>query len=391
VKSTNSGTNWTTISSFASSVGTLVSLDVAPTNPQMIVAASNTKVMLTTNGGTSWTDITTGLPGTSILRAYFDPNNSNNIYVGLASYAGTPVYISNNAGSTWTSYSTGLPNVPVNTFVVQSNGDAYCGTDIGVYIRSSGAASWTAYTTGMPGVPVYDVKINVAAGNLIAATYGRGIWSSPLNSVNIPPTVSITSPANNAVFYTGSNVVINATAADADGKVAKVDFYNGSTLLGTSTASPYTYTWTAPAVGTYVLTAKATDNQGAVTTSTAVNITVALLYDAGISAVVAPKGTISTASVIPSVTLNNYGSTALTATTITYKVDNGTASTYNWSGNLAKGASVNVSLPSVTGYTAAAHTFTAQTGLVNGNADGNAANNSATSNAGGCVTPANNT
>jgi len=91
---------------------------------------------------------------------------------------------------------------------------------------------------------------------------------------NVAPTVSITSPANNATFNAGANITINATATDSDGTVTSVAFYQGSTLLGTDTTSPYTFTWNGVAAGSYVLTAKATDNSGATTTSAAVNITV---------------------------------------------------------------------------------------------------------------------
>ena len=91
---------------------------------------------------------------------------------------------------------------------------------------------------------------------------------------NVAPTVSITSPANNATFTAGANITINATAADSDGTVTSVAFYQGSTLLGTDITSPYTFTWNGVAAGSYVLTAKATDNSGATTTSAAVNITV---------------------------------------------------------------------------------------------------------------------
>jgi hypothetical protein len=54
----------------------------------------------------------------------------------------------------------------------------------------------------------------------------------------------------------------------------KVEFYNGSTKLGEDLSSPYTFSWTSVVAGTYSITAKATDNQGAVTTSSAVNVTV---------------------------------------------------------------------------------------------------------------------
>ncbi len=98
--------------------------------------------------------------------------------------------------------------------------------------------------------------------------------SVTVTSVNIPPTVSITSPVNNATFTIPANITINATAADADGTVSNVQFYNGNTLLGTDATAPYTYTWTGVAAGAYSITARATDNAGAIITSTAVSITI---------------------------------------------------------------------------------------------------------------------
>lgn len=92
--------------------------------------------------------------------------------------------------------------------------------------------------------------------------------------VNQAPTVSITSPVNNSSFSSPASITINATAADADGTVSKVEFYNGATLLGSDATSPYSYSWTSVAAGTYSITAKATDNAGATKTSAAVSVTV---------------------------------------------------------------------------------------------------------------------
>jgi Bacterial Ig domain/Secretion system C-terminal sorting domain len=381
VKSINGGTNWTTISSF--SIGELIALDVSKSNPTNIIAASATDLMKTTNGGTAWTNITGTLPAAtaSILSAYFDPNNANKIYVGLASYSGQSVYYSANGGTTWTNLSAGLPAVPATCFAMQANnGDLYCGTDMGVYLLTAGSTTWTDYTSGMPGIPIREMKIRASTGTLVAATFARGIWQTPVNSNNNPPNVAITFPANGASFAVGTNLTINGTATDPDGTVSKVEFYQGTTLLGTSTTAPYNFTWSNLAVGSYDLTIKAYDNLNAIGTSTNVNITVAIGNDAGVLAIATPSGTVATASVTPSINLKNYGLNTLTSTTITYKVDAGATSTYNWTGSLATGASTTVTLPNLTGYALGAHTFTAQTGLVNGNADGNTPNNATTSN-----------
>lgn len=91
---------------------------------------------------------------------------------------------------------------------------------------------------------------------------------------NLAPTVSMTAPPNNATYTQGASISLTANAADSDGTVTQVQFYDGATLLGTSTTAPYTYNWTTAAVGTHTITAKATDNTGAVTTSATVTVVV---------------------------------------------------------------------------------------------------------------------
>ncbi len=95
-------------------------------------------------------------------------------------------------------------------------------------------------------------------------------------TANIPPTVGITSPTNNEVFNTiPATINISAEADDRDGSVSKVEFFNGTAKLGEDLSYPYTFSWTNVAAGNYAITAKATDNNGATTTSATVNIIVA--------------------------------------------------------------------------------------------------------------------
>ncbi len=89
-----------------------------------------------------------------------------------------------------------------------------------------------------------------------------------------PPAVTFTQPTNGATFAAPATVNLAATASDADGTVTKVEFFNGATKLGEDTTAPYTFTWSGVAAGTYTLTARATDNLGATTTSAASMITV---------------------------------------------------------------------------------------------------------------------
>jgi len=88
-----------------------------------------------------------------------------------------------------------------------------------------------------------------------------------------PPAVTLTQPANGATFIAPATVGLAATASDADGTVTKVEFFNGATKLGEDTTAPYSYTWSAVTAGSYTITARATDNLGASTTSAPSNIT----------------------------------------------------------------------------------------------------------------------
>ena len=97
---------------------------------------------------------------------------------------------------------------------------------------------------------------------------------SPSPGGNNAPAVALTAPGFNSVFGTGANVSIRATASDADGSIAKVDFLKDGVVLGTATTSPYSFTWNNVPTGNYSLTAKATDNRGATSTSSAVTISV---------------------------------------------------------------------------------------------------------------------
>ncbi|MEK7609595.1 MAG: DUF4082 domain-containing protein [Patescibacteria group bacterium] len=129
-----------------------------------------------------------------------------------------------------------------------------------------------------------------------ANTVTKTIFKYDAVVANIPPTVSISSPVNGATFTAPASITINATASDSDGTISSVAFYNGATLLGTDTTSPYSYSWTGVGAGTYSLTARATDNSGAVTTSGAVGVTVGSVVTYAITASTGANGSISPTS-----------------------------------------------------------------------------------------------
>ena len=99
------------------------------------------------------------------------------------------------------------------------------------------------------------------------------VYVNVQNGNNSLPSITITSPENDDSFVSGDTVEISATASDFDGTISKVEFFNESTKLGEDTTQPFAYSWT-PAVGSYTITAKATDNDGGTATTTPISFNV---------------------------------------------------------------------------------------------------------------------
>lgn len=134
-----------------------------------------------------------------------------------------------------------------------------------------GAIPGYYYTTASTGEKGNLAWSTDAAGEALFYSFGTDLYKL---TFGIPPTVSITSPSNNASFSMGSNITVNANAADSDGTISKVEFFHGAAKIGEDTSSPYNNIWYFVDTGTYALTAKATDNSGLSTTSSPINITV---------------------------------------------------------------------------------------------------------------------
>lgn len=182
-KSIDGGTSWTTISP---ANGQVRWIDVSLTNNQIIYYVTNTAIFKTTDGGANWTNVNGTVPANSRLHVHIDVNDPNTVYVALASTGTNQVFRTTDAGVTWVNISTGLPPVAANTIVTQRNvlGVAYCGTDIGVYYRDPAvSADWQLYSNGLPVVPIRDLEINYTNNKIRAATFGRSIWESPLSRI----------------------------------------------------------------------------------------------------------------------------------------------------------------------------------------------------------------
>ena len=190
-KSLNKGTAWTQMGTIAGS-GDILSIAAAPSSTATLYASRSTNIYKTTNSGTTWASITTGLPTSlaQITNIAVDNLDATNVFVTFSGYsAGNKVFVTTNGGSTWANISAGLPNLPVNCIIYTKNlNDAiYVGTDVGVYFKDGSMTSFIPFMTNLPNVIVTDFEIHYATNKLRAGTYGRGVWESDLYSNPLAP------------------------------------------------------------------------------------------------------------------------------------------------------------------------------------------------------------
>jgi len=151
---------------------------------------------------------------------------------------------------------------------------------------SSVAVSGTKVTLTLASPVVYGDAVTIAytkpstnplqtaAGGLAESFPAKTVTNNLAAPVNSPPLIDISSPTKSTAFIAPATVTIEVSASDPDGKVIRVEFYNGTTKLGERTSEPWSFTWKEVKEGSYSITAAATDNLGAKTVSSAVRIVV---------------------------------------------------------------------------------------------------------------------
>ena len=129
----------------------------------------------------SWTPMT-GLPGLPILDAVIHAGDAQSITLAFGGYdPANRVWTTSDGGTSWSTLGVGLPALPVNAIVEDEvTGDFYAGTDAGVYVLPATGDQWTPYKAGLPEVICSDLGIRRSTGEILLATYGRGLWKAPL-------------------------------------------------------------------------------------------------------------------------------------------------------------------------------------------------------------------
>lgn len=182
----------------------------------MVAKASS--LFRSTDGGTTWTLKTSGLPsGININNIEIDPTDFNTAFVSLATTSGNSVYRTTNGGTNWSVRSTGLPKFSAQVVRIDptDHNDLFAGTDVGVYRSKDAGATWALFGNGLPASSAQDIRISDDGTLVRLATHGRGIWELKAGATpttgfyNLVPCRVVDTRSSNGL-YGGPSLVANS-------------------------------------------------------------------------------------------------------------------------------------------------------------------------------------
>ncbi len=191
-RSTNGASSWTKISplltyNLGGFFSTLSTIDVAPTDSMVVYAGTGDgRLWVTTDGGTGWTDIASGLPLRWVSRVTVDHDSANIAYVTLSGFREYDnqghIYRTTDYGASWTDIGTTLPDIPLNDVLVDPDDPStlFVASDLNVMHTTDLGTTWAELGTGLPGVTVHDIHIHAATRTLAAFTHGRSVYTYDL-------------------------------------------------------------------------------------------------------------------------------------------------------------------------------------------------------------------
>ena len=192
--SLNSGDDWIAASPVIRSNGKVSAIGISSLDNNIIVAgANNGAVIITKDGGESWSEITfkSGMPNRAINDFSMSNKNKNLILMSCSGFFTGHIYKSSDLGESWQDISKGLPDIPVTAITTDLDDEniIYAGTDIGMYITVDGGKTWASFNEGLPRVGVVDLEIYKNTKTLRMASHGRSMWEIELEKSQTTPEV----------------------------------------------------------------------------------------------------------------------------------------------------------------------------------------------------------
>ncbi len=169
--------------------GTLTAIAASYNNLDVIYTGSDDgNVNVTFDGGTTWTDVSAGLPDQYITSIAMVPSDDMIAYVTVSGFKYldyTPrVFKTTDGGQNWTDISSNLPNIPVNDIITYpAENILFVATDLNVWYSKDDGANWTILGNNLPFTVIMDLKFHEPTKTLYAGTFGRGMHSYDVSDI----------------------------------------------------------------------------------------------------------------------------------------------------------------------------------------------------------------
>lgn len=229
-RSTNRGTSWTQITGAIATSDVINCLAISPTRPEfMALSASgysnaNPQVMVSSDGGFNWTDVTSRIGGVAryVARVVFHPLDHSTLFVVRSGFGSGKLYISNTFGTDWRNVSGDLPDIPASDFFVDPRRPHhwYLANDFGVYLSTNNGVNWIRQAAGVPITPGLDFDYFSSGGTrlLRLGTHGRSAYEAEL---------ALESTAS--IFVTPVEVLFKRLEVNGAGDTVTATIYNVGT------------------------------------------------------------------------------------------------------------------------------------------------------------------
>ncbi len=267
-QTTNAGGSWSAITSDLTTDGSknfVTTIAVAPSDSNTIYAGTSDGQLWESSealqGAPDIEKVNQGSqPARSVTAIAVDAANPQAAFVSYSGFSCPGVsgcdglghiFYTNDAGAAWIQVDSNLPDVPVNDIVIDptdaTDNTVYIATDAGVYASANATAgsatTWSVLETGLPNSQVMSLKLRSASRLLVAATHGRGAWSTVLPAL---PGFVLTGLNPASAAYGAGSFLLTATGDSFTAN--SVIHFNGAPLA-TTFVSATTLTATASSVG----------------------------------------------------------------------------------------------------------------------------------------------
>lgn len=206
--SASTSATWTAISTSSVSGGgrlnaIAVGPDTASPSNNIYTGSTNGRVFFTSNGST-WSDRSSGLPGSGVSDIMVSPVDEADAYVSFFRSTGGRVYKTTNTGMSWINVTGSLPTgVTPRAMAIDwefNPPGIYVGSGAGVYVSLDNGVTWTKDGADLPNVNIGDLFIDFERAEITAGTFGRGAWRSPLAR---PPSCFFDDDCDDNLFCNG--------------------------------------------------------------------------------------------------------------------------------------------------------------------------------------------